>query len=269
MKNIMSRFAWRTLFSLMLLTLLAPLGCGPSQEDLKKAVGDYLKENPKVLQDAMKGAPRPPAPPPIPLEQRTKQAIQVPLNNAPVQGPENAPITIVEFSDFQCPFCSRVVPSIREVMKTYDGKVRFAFRQHPLPMHPNAMSAAKASLAANEQGKFWEMHDKLFENQKDLSEATITKLAQEIGLNMKKFDASWKSTKFDAQIAEDIKFAESNGATGTPSSFINGVAVKGAQPASGFKEVIDKLLGTPSAPAPAPGAAPAPAAPAAPAPAAK
>jgi len=261
------RFAWRTLLTLMLVSLLAPLGCGPSQKDLEKAVGDYLQKNPKVIQDALK-ASRPQPPPQLSLDQRIKQAIKVPTEGSPSKGPANAPITIVEFSDFQCPFCGRVVPTMQEVMKDYDGKVRMVFRQHPLPFHPNAMPAAKASLAANEQGKFWEMHDKLFENQKDLSDDTITKIAKDLGLNMKKFNDSRNSTKFDAQIQDDIKFAEANGATGTPSAFINGVLVKGAQPATGFKEVIDKFLnpGAPAPAAPAP-AAPAPA-PAAPAPAA-
>ncbi len=220
-----------------------PLGCGPSQQDLEKAVGDYLKNNPKVIQEALRSQ-RPQRAPELPLEERIKKAINVPLNNAPTKGPENAQITIVEFSDFQCPFCGRVNPTLAQVMKDYDGKVRVAFRQHPLPFHKDAMSAAKASLAAAEQGKFWEMHDKLFENQKDLSEANIQKIAKEIGLNVKKFEAAWKSDKFNAQIEEDIKFAQTNQATGTPAFFINGVFLKGAQPVTGFKEVIDKLLAT-------------------------
>jgi protein-disulfide isomerase len=221
--------------------------CGPSQADLDKAIGEYIKKNPKVIQDAVR-ASRPQPQPQLSLDERIKKAIDVPLNNAPTKGAENAKITIVEFSDFQCPFCGRVNPTIAQVLKDYEGKVRVAFRQHPLPFHKDAMSAAKASLAANEQGKFWEMHDKLFENQKDLSDDNIRKLAKEIGLNMKKFEDSWKSDKFNAQIEEDIKFAQTNQATGTPSFFINGVFLKGAQPIGGFKEVIDKLLGTPAQP---------------------
>lgn len=220
--------------------------CGPSQADIEKAVGEYIKKNPKVVQDAVR-AGRPQPQPQLSLDERIKKAIPVPLNNAPVKGADNAAITIVTFSDFQCPFCSRVNPTVDQVLKDYPGKVRLAFRQHPLPFHQNAMSAAKASLAANEQGKFWELHDLMFANQKDLSDEGIKKLAQQAGLNMKKFEESWKSTKFDAQIEEDVKFAQANQATGTPAFFINGVFLKGAQPITGFKEVIDKLLATPGA----------------------
>lgn len=219
--------------------------CGPSQADLDKAIGDYLAKNPQALQKPIQEALKKQMPqrkPELPLEERIKNAVKVDLNNAPTKGPENAPITIVEFSDFQCPFCARVLPNIDQVMKANEGKVRLAFRQHPLSFHQNAMSAAKAALAANEQGKFWQLHDLLFANQKDLSDESIKKLAQQAGLNMSKFEAAWKSNKFDAQIEADIKFATSNGATGTPAFFINGVLLSGAQPAPAFQAVIDKLL---------------------------
>src|SRR5262249_19003984 len=128
---------------------------------------------------------------------------------------------------------------------------------HPLPMHKNALGAAKASLAANAQGKFWEFHDLLFENQQDLSEENLIKLAQKAGLNVPKFTKDMKSTKFDQQIQEDSDFAMKAGASGTPAFFINGVALRGAKPMASFKEVIDRLL-NPSAPAAAPATAPTP-----------
>lgn len=234
----------RRIFSFTLLGLvLTFLGCGPSQQDIEKAVGDYLQKNPQVIQKAAQ-AQRPQRPPELPLEERIKRAIPVDLNNAPTQGPENAPITIVEFSDFQCPFCSRVGPTIKQLQKDYAGKIRIAFRQNPLPFHQNAKSAAKAALAAHEQGKFWEMHDLLFENQKDLSDETIRKLAKQIRLDMGRFEKAWKSTRFDAQIETDMSFAKSNQATGTPAFFINGVLISGAQPIDSFKTVIDKLMAT-------------------------
>jgi len=218
---------------------------------MEKAIGDYFAKNPpalqKALQDAMK-AQRPQRPPELPLEEKIKRAIKVDVGNAPTKGPENAPVTIVEFSDFQCPFCSRVVPTVKQILDEYPGKVRFAFRNNPLPFHQNAASAAKAALAAKEQGKFWEMHDALFENQKDLSDDGIRKIAKQVGLNMAKFEKDWKSNKYDDEIAKDIDFARQNGATGTPAFFINGVLVTGAQPIQGFKVVIDKLLEAPQAP---------------------
>jgi len=176
------------------------------------------------------------------IDERIKAAIKVDPSGAPTLGSSSAPITIVEFSDFQCPFCKRAVPTLKQLMKDYDGKIRWAFRQHPLPFHTMALSSAKASLAANDQGKFWEMHDLLMENQQDLSDETIRKLARKIDLNQKKFEKDWKSNRFDAQINEDTRFAQANGATGTPTFFINGVIVKGAQPIGSFKEVIDALL---------------------------
>jgi len=176
------------------------------------------------------------------LEERMKNPVKVDVGSAPTRGPSGAPITIVEFSDFQCPFCKRAVSTLEQLMKEYDGKIRWAFRHHPLPFHSMALSAAKASLAANEQGKFWEMHDRLMENQANLSDETIRKIAKEIGLNMNKFEKAWNSDRFKPQIEEDIRFAEANGATGTPTFYINGVIVKGAQPIDSFRAVIDVLL---------------------------
>jgi Protein-disulfide isomerase len=218
--------------------------CGPSQADLDKAIGDYLAKNPQALQKPIQEALKKQMPqrrPEVPLEERIKNAVKVDIGNAPTKGPENAAITIVEFSDFQCPFCKRVLPNVDQVMKSNEGKVRLAFRQHPLSFHQNAMSAAKASLAAKDQGKFWEMHDALFENQQDLSDEGVKKAAQKAGLNMAKFEKDWKSDKYQAQIDEDIKFATANGATGTPAFFINGVLLSGAQPPPAFQAVIDKL----------------------------
>ncbi|MFO1519032.1 MAG: DsbA family protein [bacterium] len=180
--------------------------------------------------------------PPPTLEEQIKHPVAVSTDGSPTQGPDNAPITIIEFSDFQCPFCKRAVPTMKQLMKDYDGKIRWVFRQHPLAFHTNARSAAKASLAAHEQGKFWEMHDALMENQQDLSEESIRKIAKQIGLKMAPFEKAWKSDQFEAQIKKDTQFAEENGATGTPSFFINGVLVKGARPMEDFKGVIDRLL---------------------------
>jgi len=226
---------------------------------MEKAVGAYLQKNPQALQkpiqEAMK-ANRPQRAPELPLAERIKRAVQVPIDKSPVKGPADAPITIVEFSDFQCPFCKRVLPTVDQVMKEYDGKVKLAFRQNPLPFHKDATPAAKASLAAHDQNKFWEMHDALFANQQDLSEAGIKKAAQAAGLDMKKFEADFKSTKYDAIIQEDMDFAKNNGASGTPAFFINGVLVKGAQPFPSFKMVIDGILNPSSIPA-APAASPA------------
>lgn len=247
----------------VLLAVLATLfigtmaGCEPSPSQMEKAMKGFFEKNPQFLEQQFQAMMKKRNPDAQPVEERIKNAIQVDLNGATVLGDEKAPVTVVVFSDFQCPFCKRVVPTVHQLTKDYPGKVRVAFRHNPLPMHKNAMSAAKAALAAGEQGKFWEMHDALFEEQPQLaSDEGIEKIAQKVsGLNVAKWKKDWKSDKFDKQIQTDMEFARKNGATGTPAFFVNGVYLKGAKPITAFKEVIDKILETK-------GQAPAPAAPA-------
>jgi protein-disulfide isomerase len=162
--------------------------------------------------------------------------------NAPIRGPKNAPLTVVLFSDFQCPFCGRVEPSLTELEKAYPGKVRVFWKNFPLPFHNNAKPAAEAAMAANEQGKFWEMHDILFKNQQALEGASLEKYAKEIGLDMTKFKAAMDSHKFAAQIEADTKQGSSLGVQGTPASFLNGHFINGAQPFDAFKKIADEEL---------------------------
>ena len=163
-------------------------------------------------------------------------------NFNPVRGPKTAPVTIVEWSDFQCPFCSRVEPTIKQVTDTYGNKVKFVWRNEPLPFHPHAMPAAKAAMAAGEQGKFWEMHDLLFKNQQHLEEADFENYAKQAGVNLDKWKADKDSPAVTTQIAEDQKVAQSVGANGTPTFFINGKEISGAQPFESFKAIIDEQL---------------------------
>jgi protein-disulfide isomerase len=149
---------------------------------------------------------------------------------------------VVLFSDFQCPFCGRVEPSITELEKNYPGKVRVFWKNFPLSFHNNAKPAAEAAMAANEQGKFWEMHDKLFANQQNLDAASLEKYAKEIGLDMAKFKAATESHKFAAQIEADVKQGGSVGVQGTPASFVNGHFINGAQPFDAFKKIADEEL---------------------------
>ena len=162
--------------------------------------------------------------------------------NSPSKGPKNAPVQIVEFSDFECPFCGRVVPTLKQIMDAYPGKVRIAFKQFPLPFHKNAPGASEAALAAHAQGKFWEMHDKLFQDPKSLTRETFEKYAQELGLNMNKFKADLDSKKFEAAVKADFAYGQSVGRFGTPTFFINGRKVSGAMPFDNFKQIIDEEL---------------------------
>jgi protein-disulfide isomerase len=167
---------------------------------------------------------------------------KVPVGSSPVLGPSDALVTIVEFSDFQCPFCSRVEPTIKQIHETYGKDVRVAFKQNPLPFHNNAVPAAAASLEARDQGKFWEMHEKLFANQQALDKDKLEGYAKEVGLNVAKFKTALETDKHKAEIDADQKLARDLGASGTPSFFINGRSLRGAQPFDAFKKVIDEEL---------------------------
>jgi protein-disulfide isomerase len=204
-------------------------------ELLKK--GTPLKDVYKKRIEEAAAAPPPAAAPSAP---EGKQNIK--LGDAPVKGPANAKVTVVLFSDFQCPFCSRAVPVLKEIEDGYKGKVKIAFKQLPLPFHDKAHLAAEAALAANEQGKFWPYHDKLFANQQALDRPSLEKYAEELGLNMGKFKAALDSGKFKDKVDSDAKEGAAVGATGTPTFFINGTKVVGAQPFPAFQTVIDQEL---------------------------
>ncbi|AKQ66869.1 Periplasmic thiol:disulfide interchange protein DsbA [Myxococcus hansupus] len=207
------------------------LAAGTKPADLyAKINAENVANAPKAAEGAAPGAP---AEPPVQ---------KVDVGNAPVKGEKNAPITIVAFSDFECPFCSRVVPTLKQLEDQYGAKIKVAFKNQPLPFHANAKPAAAAALAAHEQGKFWEYHDKLFANQRALDRASLEKYAQELGLNMDKFKAAMDQGKFNAQIEADMAQASSLGANGTPTFFINGRTLIGAQPVDAFKRVIDEEL---------------------------
>ncbi len=162
----------------------------------------------------------------------------VPVDGRPAAGPEDALVTIIEYSDFQCPFCSRVTPTIKQIKETYPDDVRVVFRQLPLSFHDRARPAAKAALAAAQQGKFWEMHDKLFANQKALTDENFVTWAKELGLDAGKFQKDMADPKIEQMIKEDGEIAKKFGARGTPAFFVNGRFVSGAQPFPAFESLI-------------------------------
>ncbi len=175
----------------------------------------------------------------------TKTVWKIPVGNSPIKGPKGAPITIIEFSDFECPFCSRVEPALNKVFETYKDKVRLVWKHEPLPFHKKARPAAYLSMEARTQKGdegFWKAHDKLFENQKDLSDENLTKIAGELGLNMDKYKASIKEEKYDEAIETDQESAEAFKANGTPHFFINGRRISGAQPFENFQKIIDEEM---------------------------
>ena len=179
---------------------------------------------------------------PQPTAQTGEDRYNIPLEDSYYKGIENAPITIVEFSEFQCPFCSRVTPTVKQIMDSYENQVKIVFKHNPLPFHKDAPLASEAALAAGEQGKFWEMHDKLFANQQQLDRPSLERYAEELGLDMGKFKAALDEGKFKAKVERDKAQAEQFGARGTPHFFINGIRLSGAQPFDKFKAVIDTEL---------------------------
>jgi protein-disulfide isomerase len=171
-----------------------------------------------------------------------KVAVTVNKNDH-IRGNKNAKITIVEFSDIECPYCSRFHETMKQIMKAYPNDVRWVFKQFPLEsMHPFARKAAEGAECAGDQGKFWEYIDKLYENQSSLSNEYIKSAALEIGLNADKFNSCLDSGKFKDKVDADMKYGQSLNVRGTPGSFINGIAIPGAVPFSTVDEMVRSQL---------------------------
>ncbi len=169
--------------------------------------------------------------------------VEVATAGRPERGSAKAPITIVEFSDYQCPFCKRGEDSVQKVFDTYGGdKVRIVFRDYPLPFHDRARPAAEAAACANAQNKFWEYNKKLFNNQNALSDENLKSYAKDLGLDQAKFDECYGKKQFSANIDKDLMDGAMAGVNGTPAFFINGRSLSGAQPFEKFKEIIDEEL---------------------------
>ncbi len=164
--------------------------------------------------------------------------------NEPFAGGANAKVVIHEFSDFECPFCSRGKAVVDQIKQAYGDKVKVVFRHFPLDFHPKAQPAAIASTCAHKQGKFWEMHDKMFDNQKQLNAANYTAWAKELGLNEADFKKCQDDPATKKTLDEDLKVAEGLGVNSTPTFFVNGRKVAGALPFDQFKAMIDQELAT-------------------------
>ncbi len=175
---------------------------------------------------------------------KPRHVIDVKPGNGPKWGDNSAKVKIVEFSDFECPFCSKGADVVNEIKKRYKGKVQIEFRHFPLSFHPNARPAAEASACVNEQSsdKFWKFHDTVFKNQKALTAADLEKYAKDSGADLKKYKECMDSKKTAGIVQEDMTYAESIGVRSTPTFFINGELVAGALPIEDFAEMIDDAL---------------------------
>ena len=173
----------------------------------------------------------------------TPPIIEVSAEGAPFKGPQNAPITIVEFSDFQCSYCKRVLPVLTQVMERYPTQVKLAFRDFPIQnIHPHAQKAAEAAHCAAEQGKFWEYHDLLFEKQEAIPSVNHLDYAKTLGLEVERFQACIDGRRYKEKVEHNYADGVKAGVSGTPAFFINGRLLSGAQPLEAFKTVIDEEL---------------------------
>jgi protein-disulfide isomerase len=162
---------------------------------------------------------------------------------APSFGPADAKVTIIEFSDFQCPFCTRAASVAHQIKEKYGDKVRFVFRQYPLPMHGDAHLAAQAALAAHQQGKFWEYHDLLFANQRALTRSSLEDYAQQVNLNVPQLKKALDDQALKAAVDSDVKLGEEVNVNGTPTLFINGKRVANPTEFEPVAKLIDAALG--------------------------
>jgi protein-disulfide isomerase len=179
------------------------------------------------------------------IQKPRRPSFPIEIGAAPIAGGKDAKVTIVEFSDFQCPFCAKGADILKEIKKRYGNKVKVAFKNFPLPFHNHAEQAAVAGLCANEQGaeKFWKMHDDMFANQDSLDAEGLKKTAKKIGLKLDSFEKCLKDNKYLSQVKADMDEGRKIKVKSTPTFFINGKLINGAQPFEVFSELIDEELG--------------------------
>lgn len=218
---------------------------GMDEARLRELIKEVIKENPQLIYDTVNQYA-------MELQRIQQQKeFEASLQNRqpeplkdyhPSKGPDDAPIVIVEYTDFECSYCARAAGTLRQVLKKYPKQVRLVFRNNPLSMHENALPAAKAAMAAHKQGKFWPYHDLLFANMRDLNEDKLVALAKELELDMAQFDADRQSDTIAGQVETDLAQAKIHKFGGTPMFLVNGVVVRGAQSNEYFTKVIDRLL---------------------------
>lgn len=166
----------------------------------------------------------------------------VEVGDSPRRGPQEAPVTLVEFSDFQCAFCARLQPTLEQVAERYGDRVRLVFRNFPLDRHQHAFKAAQAALCANEQGKFWEMKRRMFQDQNNLGEEGLRQKAAELGLDGGAFETCLESERYAQRVKNDLRAGLRYGVTGTPAVFVNGRPLSGAVPFEELARIIEEEL---------------------------
>jgi protein-disulfide isomerase len=210
----------------------------PGIEQMQKQILarlDKIEESQKNLaKAAQQPAPQKPA-------VDMNQVYNLPIGSSPVKGKKDARVTVVVFSDYQCPYCAKLEPTLNQVSAAYPNDVKMVFKDFPLSFHQHAKNAAKAARAAGEQGKFWEMHDLVFENYNQLNDNLYKDLAVKLQLNEAKFLADFNSSKYDNLIQQDITLGQSSGVGGTPTLFMNGKRMQGRS-FDDFKTLIEGYI---------------------------
>ncbi|MBF0170871.1 MAG: thioredoxin domain-containing protein [Nitrospinae bacterium] len=242
----MSRYFRPRLVLLFALSLfLAPVGAAAEDRAaIEKIVENYIRTHPEVVmealqkyQDQQRLAQEEAA-----FQESVRDRVTVPLGDAPAFGPKDAPITLIEFSDFQCPYCARSFATVEGIVRKYKGKLRIVFKHNPLPFHAKARPAHKASIAAHRQGKFWPYREILMTRQGEWSAGDTPKLlnkyAAEAGLDLTRFAKDMADPKLDALIDADMAQGQKIGVQGTPTYVVNGALVRGARDADYFERVI-------------------------------
>jgi len=173
--------------------------------------------------------------------------LNVDADDDPWTGTDHAPVTIIEFSDFECPYCRQSVPVLKELMEKYPGKLKLVYRDFPGPNHQQALPAAEAAQCAAEQNRFWDYHDALFTRQAQAGRWNFSALAQDLGLHASLFEACMKGNRYREEVLQDLQDGLKLGITSTPTFFINGRPLIGARPLADFQAIIDPLINVPSA----------------------
>jgi protein-disulfide isomerase len=216
---------------------------GKPLADMRGPIRNFLDQQKRAAARASLVAELRKAGPPIrTMIDPPRFAVEI-ASSDPVRGNAGAPVTIVEFSDYQCPFCGRVTPTLEKIRETYGQRVKFVWKDFPLTqIHPQAFKAAEAAHCAGDQGKYWEFHDRLFANQQALQPDSLKKHAVDLGLNAAAFDSCLESGKYRNRVREGMGQGEQLGVSSTPSIYINGRLVAGAVPYESFVDIIDEEL---------------------------
>ncbi|VAX25182.1 Periplasmic thiol:disulfide interchange protein DsbA [hydrothermal vent metagenome] len=219
-----------------------------NEQEINALIKDYIEKHPEVIVESLQKFydQKRKLDEEASLKESLGKRETIPLGDAPAIGPENARVTLVEFSDFQCPFCAKASITVQNLIKKYDKDLRVVFKHLPLAFHSKAEPASKAAMAANEQGKFWPYRDLLLEKQNEWGngdeQAFFITYAKDLGLDIERFKKDIKNKTYQTKIDKDKALAKKLGISGTPTFFVNGVKIRGAVPQARFEKVIEMLL---------------------------